>query len=62
MKRFGLAGILLCVTGLFLSGCASTEDTTTTGTKEAVPGETIPDGVGLSPSAGAGGAGANVHF
>ncbi|HEY2124739.1 MAG TPA: hypothetical protein VGG94_04670 [Chthoniobacterales bacterium] len=65
MKQFGWFGmLLLCGLGLCLSGCASTEDgsTQSTAPKTSVPGEDVSGGAGLTPQAGPGGAGANVHF
>jgi hypothetical protein len=64
MKQFGLLGSLMCGLALCLSGCASTDEASTQPTtpRTSVPGEDVTGGAGLSPQAGPGGAGANVHF
>jgi hypothetical protein len=65
MKLFGLSAIWFCVFVLGMSGCASKDEEVTgssTAPKTSVPGEDVTGGGGMTPSAGPGGAAANVHF
>jgi len=66
MKYFGLLAAFLAVVLFGMSGCASSEEASSDGTPAArtsVPGQDVSgEGGGVTPSANAGGAAANVRF
>ena len=66
MKIFGFGFLSMWVSVLVfgMSGCASKDEVSTQSTapRTSVPGEDVTGGVGLAPSAGPGGAAANVRF